>query len=309
MTSSPQVVNSAVTRYADPLETPRPAERSKRLRLNEGLRVFLRNKLAVAAAIALLLILLFCFIGPLVYHSSQSVQLADGNEAPSLGHVLGTSPEGRDELGQLMIAGQSTLEVGVGAALVATLIGVLWGSVAGFIGGILDALMMRLVDTVLSIPYLFFVVTISAIIQPNLLLIILAVAIGGFPSAARVARGEVLRLRELDYVAAAKCSGSRLHNTIGRHITPNMLGVLVVNATLNVAYAILAFASISFLGAGPPPPATNWGSILTNGVNDIFNGYWWELWPAAALIVLTVLAVNVLGDSLGDLIERRNWRY
>ncbi|HTX62053.1 MAG TPA: ABC transporter permease subunit, partial [Acidimicrobiales bacterium] len=82
-----------------------------------------------------------------------------------------------------------------------------------------------------------------------------------------------------------------------------------VNATLNVAYAILAFASISFLGAGPPPPATNWGAILTSGVNDIFNGYWWELWPAAALIVLTVLSVNVLGDSLGDLIERRNWRH
>ena len=131
------------------------------------------------------------------------------------------------------------------------------------------------------------------------------IASGGWLSTARLARGEVLHLREMEYVAASQASGARRPHIIVRHLIPNLLGNLMVNGTLNVAYAILAFASISFLGAGLPPPATNWGAILTDGVNDLFDGYWWQLWPAAVLIVLTVLSVNVLGDTFGDLVESR----
>ena len=269
-----------------------------------------QNRLAVAGLVVIVLLTLFSFVGPILYRTNQvSANLALANEAPSAAHLLGTSPEGRDEIGRLMAGGQSTLEVGFAVALLATAFGMIWGAVAGYIGGVVDAVMMRIVDAVLAIPFLFFIVLLASIMTPNLFVIILSITAVSWLSTARLVRGEVLSLRTREYVSASKTFGARHWYVILRHLTPNVLGVVVVNATLKMADAILAYAGVAFLGLSIPPPATSWGDLLTTGYNQIFNGYWWQLWPPAVAIVLIVLAVNVVGDGLHDLVERRLERH
>ncbi len=271
-----------------------------------ALDTFLENRLAVGGATVLVLIVLFSFVGPLLYHTNQvATNLINENLTPSLSHPLGTSPEGRDELGRLMLGGQSTLEVGLAVGVLGTLLGLAWGVIAGYVGGVVDTVMMRIVDALLSIPFLFFVVLLAALVRADLLVVILVLTAVSWLSTARVVRGETLSLRTRDYVVASRGFGATGWRVAGRHITPNLAGVLIVSGTLKVADAILAFASISYLGLGPPPPATNWGTMLSTGINNLFSGYWWQLWPAAVLIVVTVLAVNVLGDALSDVAERR----
>jgi ABC-type dipeptide/oligopeptide/nickel transport system permease subunit len=157
---------------------------------------------------------------------------------------------------------------------------------------------MRTVDALSAIPVLFFAVLLGAMVRPTLWFIILIIAAVSWTSTARVVRGEVLRLRTLEYVEASRVFGGRGGYVIWRHLIPNVLGVVVVNGTLKVADRILLFASISFLGLGLPPPATDWGAMLTAGVNNLFDGYWWQLWPVAIFIVVTVLAVVTIGDEM-----------
>lgn len=270
------------------------------------LGTFKGNKFAVGSLIVLILIILFCFLGPSLYHTNQvSARLLLENQPPSSKHLLGTSPTGRDELGRLMYGGQSTIELGFAVGLLASAFGLIWGTTSGFVGGVVDSIMMRIVDALLSIPFLFFVILLASIIRPTLGLIIIVISGVSWLSTARLVRGETLRLKSRDFVVAASGFGAPRWRLIARHILPNVIGVLVVNATLKIADAILTFAALGYLGLGIPPPATNWGEILAGGVNNIFDGYWWQLWPAAVLIVVTVLAVNVLGDALQDVVEAR----
>jgi oligopeptide transport system permease protein len=224
---------------------------------------------------------------------------------PSAAHPLGTTPEGRDELGQLMVGGQSTLEVGFAVAILGTAFGMIWGAIAGYIGGIFDAVLMRVVDALLAIPFLFFIVLLASITTPSLLIIILAITAASWESTARLVRGEVLSLRTRDYVAVSRQLGARHRHTVFRHLVPNVTGTVVVTATLSMADAILIYAAVAFLGLSVPPPATSWGDLLTTGINNLFDGYWWQLWPPAFAIVLIVLAVNVLGDGMHDMVEHR----
>jgi peptide/nickel transport system permease protein len=270
------------------------------------LAMLLENKMTVFGLIVIAGLVLFSFIGPLLYHTNQTGSfLLRENLAPSGRFPLGTDPEGRDELGRLMLGGQSSLEVGFGVAVVATLFGMTWGAIAGFAGGILDSLMMRIVDALLAIPLLFFIVLLASIIRPNLVLIFLVIAAGSWMEMARLVRGEVLALRERDYVAASRVFGARSHRIIMRHLIPNVLGVVVVAGTFIVADSILAFAALAFLGLGVPPPATSWGDLLTIGVDNVFNGFWWQLWPAAVALVLVEIAVNIVGDGVRDVVEQR----
>jgi ABC-type dipeptide/oligopeptide/nickel transport system permease subunit len=266
---------------------------------------FLHHRLGVVAAAVLVLIVAFCFLGPLVHPTASAANLLAANQPPSGAHPLGTTPNGRDVLGRLMVGGQSTLELGLSVGVFATGFGLLYGTVAGLAGGVLDAVLMRIVDALLSIPFLFFVILLASIVRPTLPLIIAVISGVSWLSTARLVRAETLRLRTLDYVEASRGFGARSWWILLRHLVPNVLGVLVVNGTLKVADAILTFASLGYLGLGVPPPATNWGAMLSAGVNNFFDGYWWQLWPAAVLIVVTVLAVNVLGDALRDVVERR----
>jgi ABC-type dipeptide/oligopeptide/nickel transport system permease subunit len=272
----------------------------------QSLAAFLQNRSGVAGLVALVLILLFCWLGPVFYHTNQTAaNLLLENQAPSAQHVLGMTPQGHDELGALMVGGQSTLEVGLGVGLLSTVFGLVWGTLAGYVGGFIDSLMMRIVDALLSIPFLFFVVLLASMVTPSLILIIVVIGTVSWLSMARLARGETLTLRTHEYVAASRSFGARSQFIMRRHIAPNLVGVTIANATLKVADAIALFAYISFLGLSVPPPATNWGLIMTDGVTNLADGYWWQLWPAAALFVVTVIAANLLGDALNDVFEPR----
>jgi peptide/nickel transport system permease protein len=268
--------------------------------------VFLENRLAVAGLCIVIFMFLFCFVGPLIYHTDQiNTDIANLTAAPGAGHPLGTDNVGYDVLGRLMIGGQTSLEIGIVAALLATTFGVLWGAIAGFVGGWLDQLMMRIVDSMLAIPTLFLLLVLAAMFVTSLPMLVLIVALAAWLVPARLIRGETLSLRSREYVDAVRVMGGSDLRIVLRHIIPNTIGTIMVNATFQVADAILLVATLSFLGLGVPPPATNWGAMLSDGVGYTYAGYWWLIYPAGLAIVFTVVAFNLIGDAMRDAFEVR----
>jgi len=268
--------------------------------------VFIKNRLAVVGLLIIVFMVLFSFVGPLFYHTDQiHTNINKLNLRPSSAHVLGTDNLGYDVLGRLMLGGQSSLEVGLAAALLASLVGTAWGAVSGFVGGWIDAIMMRVVDSLLAIPYLIFVLLLASIFTPSIPMLILVIAMVSWLFTARLVRGDTLSLRVRDYVLAAKAAGTRNWRIVIRHIIPNVMGTVVVSATFSVADSILLLAALSYLGLGPPPPAANWGGMLTNGLTYVYDGYWWLIYPAGIAIVLIVVAFNFIGDALRDSLEVR----
>jgi peptide/nickel transport system permease protein len=269
-------------------------------------RTFLDNKIALLGVVLVVLVIGFCFIGPLVYHTNQlQPNLLTLNQTPSAKHPLGTDYVGFDILGRLMVAGQSSIEIGLAVAVLATSFGVLWGAVSGYFGGALDIVMMRAVDIVLAIPALFIFIYLATVFRPTVGLLIIVVSALSWVGPARLVRGETLSLRVREYVQAARVMGGSSTRMIFRHVVPNTVSTIVVNATFQVADAILILATLSFLGFGLPPPAATWGGMLTNGTNYLYDGYWWEIYPAGLIIVLTVVAFNFIGDGLRDALEVR----
>jgi peptide/nickel transport system permease protein len=281
-----------------------PLQSETLLRLNA--RVFMENRLAVAGVAIVIFFVLFCFVGPLFYHTNQvSTNLNLENQPPSLRHLLGTDNVGYDLLGRLMAGGQTTITVGIVVAILATTFGVIWGAVAGFAGGLLDSFMMRVVDTLLAVPTLFLLLFLATIFEPNELLLIIVIAGIAWLMPSRLIRAETLTVRTRAYVESAVVQGAGSTRIILRHLIPNALGTIVVNATFQVADAVLTVAALSFLGLGIPPPAANWGSMLSDGVNFIFLGYWWQVWAAGFCIVMLVIAFNFIGDGLRDAFDVR----
>jgi peptide/nickel transport system permease protein len=265
------------------------------------LRAFAGNRLAVAGLAVVILLTLFSFIGPLLYHTDQiHTRLSMETLAPGPGRPLGTDNVGYDQLGRLMVGGQTTLEVAFGAAAVAVVLGVLWGSAAGYLGGLVDGLMMRIVDALLAIPALLLLLFLATVFRPTVLILIIVVGLTAWLVPARLVRGEALSLRNREYVLAARTMGVRTPTIIFRHIVTNSIGTILVNATFQVADAILVVAALSFLGLGIAPPATNWGAMLSDGLNYTYSGYWWLTYPPGIAIVLTVVAFNLIGDGLRD---------
>jgi peptide/nickel transport system permease protein len=268
--------------------------------------VFAENKLALASAVTIVLIVLFCYVGPLVYHTDQvHTDISQATQPPSREHPLGTDDVGYDVLGRLMLGGQTSLEVALGAAAVAVVVGVLWGAIAGFLGGLTDSIMMRIVDAILSIPALFLLLFLAAIATPSVGTLILVVGLIAWLVPARLVRAETLSLRKREYVEAVKVMGGGSVRIVLRHIVPNTIGTVMVNATFQVADAILLVAALSFLGLGIPPPAANWGGMLSNGLNYTYSGYWWLVYPPGIAIVLTVVCFYFIGDALRDAFEVR----
>ncbi|MFI9592901.1 ABC transporter permease [Nonomuraea sp. NPDC052265] len=285
---------------AETAETTSARERPSVLR---GLR---RSPLGLAGGLLLLLIAGFCFLGPLLYRTNQiDVDLVNAALPPGPGHPLGTDANGFDVLGRLMAGGRLSLQIGLLAALFATAIGTLYGAVAGLAGGVVDGFLMRLVDVMLSVPFLFFVLILSARFHADALS--LSLVIGGFSwlVSARLVRGEVLTLRVREFVLAARVMGASRRRLILTHLIPNALGVIIVNITFQVADAILVVAALGFLGFGLTYPTEDWGSQLAGGVAYISADYWWLIYPVGGCIVLTVLALNLLADALRDAVGRR----
>jgi peptide/nickel transport system permease protein len=273
-------------------------------------RVFVENKLAVVGAGFIVFSVLFCFVGPLLYHTNQTstqnaLLYSTSNLHPNRHHLLGTDNAGFDMLGRIMYGGQVSLEVGFAAAGIATSVGVLIGAISGFFGGWIDALLMRIVDILLSVPLLFLVIALVVIFHPSLALLIYVLGFTSWLVPARLVRGETLTLRVREYVSAVRVMGGTGGRIVLRHIIPNAVGTIVVNATFQVADAILLLAALGFVGLGVPAPLTDWGGMLANGVNYALDGYWWEIYPAGIAIVLVVVAFNFVGDALRDAFEVR----
>jgi peptide/nickel transport system permease protein len=271
-----------------------------------GLEVFLENKLAIVGVVILVAMVLFCYLGPFLYHTDQiHTNLAIENQGPGSGHPLGTDSSGYDVLGRLMVGGRVSLEVGMAAAILATVVGTLWGAIAGYVGGAVDAVMMRLVDAILAIPTLFLALVVVSMYPATELELIIVIALTSWLTTARLIRGEALSLRVRDYVQAMKVMGGGGTRAVLRHIAPNAVGTIIVSATFQVADAILLVVALSYLGLGVQAPKTDWGGMLSDGVNYTYDGYWWLIYPAGICIVLVVIAINFIGDALRDSFEVR----
>ncbi len=271
-----------------------------------GLEVFAENKLALTGLVIIVAIAAFCFAGPFFYHTDQvHVNLANANQRPGSGHPLGTDNNGYDVLGRLMKAGQTSLEVGLAAAILATCLGSLWGAVAGYLGGVVDTVMMRIVDAMLAIPTLFLALVVVSMFPPTKTELIFVIALTSWLSTSRLIRGEALSLRTREYVQAMKVMGGGGARAVFRHIAPNAVGTIVVNATFQVADAILLVVALSYLGLGIAPPGTDWGAMLSDGIQYVYNNYWWVIYPPGLAIILVVISINFIGDALRDAFEVR----
>jgi peptide/nickel transport system permease protein len=267
---------------------------------------FLENRLGVVGLGIIVLVVLFCFAGPLVYHSDQlQANIALTNLGPGAGHPLGTDANGFDILGRLMVGGQSALEISLAVALVSTSFGAVFGAVSGFMGGLLDAVMMRLVDVVIAVPAIFLLIYLASVFRPSVPLLIVVLSFLSWLGPARLVRGETLSLRTSEFVEAVRAAGGRDSRIVARHIIPNTLGTISVNATFQVADAIIILATLSFLGFGLPPPAVSWGAMLSQGTTYLLDGYWWEVYPAGLVVMVTVVAFNFVGDALRDTLDAR----
>jgi peptide/nickel transport system permease protein len=283
-----------------------PSEHQQSSSWRMAVRDFLHHRLGLLGLGIIVAMALFSFLGPVLYRTDQvDTNLLQLDLHPGAAFPLGTDDVGYNVLGRLMVAGRPSLEVGLAAAAIAAVIGTLWGAVAGFVGGWLDAVMMRIVDGFVAIPTVLLVLLLATIVTPSVATMILVLGFVSWLITARLVRGEVLVLRTLDYVHAARMVGQGPVRIVFRHLIRNVIGTVAVQATFEVANAILLLAALSFLGLGPPPPAANWGSMLTNGLNYIFDNYWWQIYPAGLCIVLTVVAFNLLGDAVRDTLEVR----
>ncbi len=271
-----------------------------------GLEVFMENRLALVGVGIFVFMLLFCFVGPLLYKTNQlQVNFANEFIPPNGQHLLGTDASGFDVMGRLMVAGQISLEVGIAAAVLATVMGVLWGAVAGYFGGVLDSAMMRIVDALLSIPVLFLAIVVVTLVTPTKPVLILVIALTSWLTTSRLVRGEALSLRTRDYVQAMKVMGGGSRRAVLRHIAPNAIGTIMVNATFQVADAIALIVALSYLGLGIRPPQQDWGGMLSDGIQYVNDGYWWLIFPAGLAIVLVISAPIFIGEGLRDAVEVR----
>jgi peptide/nickel transport system permease protein len=296
-----------------PSETPEAIEAvlaasKPRSLLRRGWDVFAENKLALVSLAVLIFIILFCFAGPHLYHTDQvHTNLANALCPPSSAHPLCCDNVGYDVLGRLMVGGQTSLEVGFAAAIVAVFIGTLYGAFSGFIGGPIDSFLMRIVDAGLSIPSIMVVIILSVVFHPNTIIMIFIIAVFYWLGVARLIRGETLTLRTREYVQAVKVIGGRKSRAVIRHIVPNSIGTIIVQATFAVADSILILAGLGFLGLGVQPPATDWGDMLSGGLTYMQSGtnYWWLIYPAGFAIIITCICFNFIGDALRDAFETR----
>ncbi len=261
---------------------------------------------ARAALVALVVVTLFAFVLPFLWtmppEATDPVHTLAG---PTGAHPLGTDELGRDVLSRLAHGGQVTLVVGVAAMLTALLLGVVVGGVAGFYGGWTDTVLMRLTDAMLAIPAFFLVLVVVTVVGSDLFTLILVIGGLSWMSVARVVYGETLRWKVAEFVVAAESIGVPASRILLRHVLPQAIPVLVVSATLGVAYAILTESAVSYLGLGVQPPMPSWGNMLQRAQQYLFTAPVLALWPGVA-IVIVVLAFNFLGEGVRDLLDPRS---
>ena len=308
---------------AEDVQTATPEEKQQLFIMRESLtywkdafRRFKRNKVAVASLIVIGLIAVFAFLGPLITPFSYSQQLRGWEyQFPGLTHLFGTDNLGRDMLARCMIGTRISLGVGFFCALIVVVIGTLYGAISGYKGGMTDNIMMRVAEVIYSIPDVLVVIILQIALKeplrqlfpgstlgPSVISLFIAFALLYWVTMARMVRGQILLLKEMDYVTAARAMGARGAHTIRRHLIPNAIGVILVSATFQIPSAIFLESFLSFLGLGPSAPMASLGSLCSEALAG-FRSYPYLLFIPALLISLIILAFNLVGDGLRDALD------
>ncbi|MBV7332422.1 ABC transporter permease [Chloroflexi bacterium TSY] len=286
------------------------ARSSLRGRVQYAFGALRRSPVGVIGGIIVTLVLLCAISGPMIApHDAAAHNLRARFKPPGFAddsgsYPLGTDQLGRDILSRVIMGSRVSVTVGIAAVAIAGTIGLLYGILAGFLGGWLDALLMRIADALLAIPFIILAVAVSGVVGPSLFTLILILGFTGWVTYARVARSEVLVVRELDYVTAARVVGQPANKIMVKHILPNVLASAIVLAALQVGITILAESSLSFLGLGVQPPTVTWGLMLADGRQHLGSAWWMATFPGIA-ITITVLGVVFLGDWLRDVLDPR----
>jgi peptide/nickel transport system permease protein len=279
----------------------------RRAQRQQSLRRFARHRLALGGGVVTLLVIACALFAPLIaHHSPTAVDIYQIGQGPGHGHLLGTDQSGRDVWSRLVYGSRTSLAVGFGAVTLYVLIGVILGTLAGYFGGWVDQVIMRVTDTVMSVPSLLLVIVFVSAVGPSLQSVLIVIGLFGWPGAARLVRGQILALKQSEFMVAARIVGANNLRMIVRHLLPNTLPPLIVLATFGVANAILLEASLSFLGLGIRPPASSWGGMLNAAQSpDVLLDMPWLWIPPAVAIAITVLSVNFVGDGLRDALDPR----
>ncbi len=277
-------------------------------------RKYYQNKTAVLGAICLIIIITSLLIGPIIYTTpADTIDFTKSTLTPSWQHPFGTNDLGQDQLARILLGGRISLTVGITAMLVAIFLGTLIGAIAGFYGGIIDSLLMRLTDLFLSLPQLPLLLLIVYLFRDSLkqiagpekgifILVVLVIGSLNWMSVARLVRASFLKLREMEFVSAARSMGANPWRIITYHILPNVLNIIIVAATLAVGNAIITESTLSFLGLGFPPDVPTWGRMLFDAQNYLTSAPYMAIFPGLA-IFLTVLSINYIGDGLRDALD------
>ena len=274
---------------------------------DDSRRRLFANKAAVAGMIVLALLTVIAFIGPMVWPHSYEHQYQDRLGLAPTGenmHWLGTDILGRDMVARVLIGLQISLSVGFIATFVSLVIGVAWGAIAGFAGGRVDQVMMRLVDVLYAIPFIFFVILVTVVFGRHIFLIFLAIGAVEWMTMARIVRGQTLALKQKEFVEAARAAGVKPLGIIVRHILPNLLGPVAVYVTLTMPVVILQESFLSFIGLGVNEPLTSLGQLISTGQKEF--AYPWLLFAPAAVMVITLFSLNFIGDGLRDAFDPKD---
>jgi oligopeptide transport system permease protein len=268
-------------------------------------RRLLRNKMSLIGGVIIVSIAILALLAPVISPYDYDETSVEQFTPPSREHLMGTDIHGRDLLTRILYGARLSLGIGVAATLVSLIIGVSYGAVSGYAGGATDNMMMRVVDIFYSLPYMFFVIILVAVFGRSVLLLFLALGAVQWLTVARIVRGQVLSIKEKEYVQASRAVGAGHLRIICNHILPNVLGPVVVYMTLTVPAVMLQEAFLSFLGLGVPPPYSSWGTLIADGASAInmLRIYWWLLVFPGIAMALTLFSLNFLGDGLRDAID------
>jgi oligopeptide transport system permease protein len=264
-----------------------------------------RNRLAVAGGVVVAGMILLCLVGPLFAQSYQDQQLDLGATPPSAAHWLGTDTLGRDLFSRILYGGRISIAVGLIATFVALVIGVSYGAIAGFVGGKLDTVMMRIVDILYALPFTIFVILLMVFFGQNIFLLFFAIGAVEWLTMARIVRGQVLSVKRMEFIEAAQALGLSRGRIIFRHVIPNVLGPVIVYTTLTIPAVMLLEAFLSFLGLGVQAPMSSWGVLIKYGADDM-EEFWWLLVFPGVVFSLTLFSLNFLGDGLRDALDVRS---
>jgi oligopeptide transport system permease protein len=264
-----------------------------------------QNRLALAGGITVVAMGLLCAIGPIFAQSYEDQNLDLGAAPPSAAHWLGTDTLGRDLFARMLYGGRISLMVGLVATFVALVIGVSYGAIAGYVGGKIDAAMMRIVDILYALPFTIFVILLMVFFGRNIFLLFFAIGAVEWLTMARIVRGQVLSIKRMEFIEAARALGFGRRRIIFRHVIPNVLGPIIVYTTLTIPAVMLLEAFLSFLGLGVQPPMSSWGALIKDGA-DKMEEFWWLLVFPGGIFSLTLFSLNFLGDGLRDALDVRS---